>query len=55
MVPPPTPWAIDCDAERVVVEEVIRFGDSLTPGQAYRVFVNGVEITTFTASLASTQ
>ena len=55
MVPPPTPWAIDCDAERVVVEEVLRFGDFLTPGQTYRVFVNGVETTTFTAPLANTQ
>lgn len=55
MVPPPTPWAIDCDAERVVVEEVLRFGDSLSPGQTYRVFVNGVETTTFTAPLADTQ
>ncbi len=54
-VPPPTPWAIDCDAERVVVEEVIRFGDSLTPGQTYRVFVNGTETTTFTAPLADTR
>ena len=54
-VPPPTPWAIDCDAERVVVEEVIRFGDALTPGQTYRVFVNGTETTTFTAPLADTQ
>ncbi|WP_419847945.1 YbaY family lipoprotein [Candidatus Poriferisocius sp.] len=53
-VPPPTPWAIDCDAERVVVEEVIRFGDALTPGQTYRVFVNGTETTTFTAPLADT-
>ena len=55
MVPPPTPWAIDCDAERVVVEEVLRFGEELTPGQTYRVFVNGVETTTFTAPLADTQ
>ncbi len=55
MVPPPTPWAIDCDAERVVVEEVLRFGDSLTPGQTYRVFVNSVETTTFTAPLANTR
>ena len=54
-VPPPTPWAIDCDAERVVVEEVIRFGDSLSPGQTYRLFVNGTETTTFTAPLANTQ
>ncbi len=54
-VPPPTPWAIDCDAERVVVEEVIRFGDALTPGQTYRVFVNGTETTTFTAPLADTR
>ena len=54
-VPPPTPWAIDCDAERVVVEEVIRFGDALTPGQTYRMFVNGTETTTFTAPLANTQ
>ncbi len=54
-VPPPTPWAIDCDAERVVVEEVIRFGDALTPGQTYQVFVNGTETTTFTAPLANTQ
>ena len=53
-VPPPTPWAIDCDAERVVVEEVIRFGDALTPGQTYRVFVNGTETTSFTAPLANT-
>ncbi|WP_420617713.1 YbaY family lipoprotein [Candidatus Poriferisocius sp.] len=54
-VPPPTPWAIDCDAERVVVEEAIRFGDALTPGQTYTVFVNGTETTTFTAPLANTQ
>ncbi len=54
-VPPPTPWAIDCDAERVVVEEVIRFGDALTPGQTYQVFVNGNETTTFTAPLADTR
>ena len=55
MVPPPTPWAIDCDAERVVVEEVLRFGEELSPGQTYRVFVNGVDTTTFTAPLANTQ
>ena len=55
MVPPPTPWAIDCDAERVVVEEVLRFGEELSPGQTYRVFVNGTEVTTFTAPLADTQ
>ena len=55
MVPPPTPWAIDCEAERVVVEEVLRFGEELSPGQTYRVFVNGVETTTFTAPLANTQ
>ncbi len=54
-VPPPTPWAIDCDAERVVVEEVIRFGDALSPGQTYRVFVNGTETITFTAPLANTR
>ena len=53
-VPPPTPWAIDCDAERGTVEEVIRFGEALSPGQTYRVFVNGTETTTFTAPLAST-
>ena len=55
MVPPPTPWAIDCDAERVVVEEVLRFGEELSPGQTYRVFVNGVDTTTFTTPLADTQ
>ena len=54
-VPPPTPWAIDCDAEVVMVEEVIRFGDALSPGQTYRVFVNGTETTTFTAPLAATK
>ena len=53
-VSPPTPWAIDCDAERGTVEEVIRFGEALSPGQSYRVFVNGTETTTFTAPLAST-
>ena len=37
-----------------MVEEVIRFGDSLAAGQTYRVFVNGTETITFTAPLPAT-
>ena len=46
--PPPTPWAIPCDDETVTVEAVVRFGDSLSSGETYRVIANGVETVTFT-------
>ena len=47
--PPETPWAIPCADEVVTVENVVRFGDSLTSAQTYRVIANGVETVTFTA------
>ena len=46
--PPPTPWAIPCDDEVVTVDEVVRFGDSLSSGETYRVIANGVDTGTFT-------
>ncbi len=46
--PPPTPWAIPCDDEVVTVEEVVRFGDSLSSGETYRVIANGVDTGTVT-------
>ena len=55
MVPPATPWAIPCDMKEVMVDELIGFGDALTPGQTYQVIVNDTETTTFTTPLPDTQ
>ena len=48
MAPPPSPWAIPCSEDVVEVEEVVRIGSAFTPGQTYRVVVNGQETTAFT-------
>ena len=51
MTPPPTPWGLPCDEDMIQVEDVVRVTDALTPGQTYRVSVNGRHITTFTLPL----
>ena len=47
MAPPPSPDGIPCDEELVELETVIRLGDTLVPGQSYRVTVNGKGTTSF--------
>ena len=48
MQPPPTPWAIPCDEERVELDAVEQVRAELEPGQTYRVIVNDHVIATFT-------
>ena len=48
MQPPPTSWAIPCDDEVVELDAVEPIGESLEPGQTYRVIVNDQVTTTFT-------
>ena len=48
MTPPPTPWGLPCDEDLIQVEEVVRVTETLTPGQMYRVSVNGRHTTAFT-------
>lgn len=52
MQPPPTAWAIPCDEELVELDAVLPITDALEPGEPYRVFVNEVEVTTFTLPVA---
>ena len=47
MAPPPSPDGIQCDEDLVELETVIRLGDTLVPGQSYRVTVNGKATTSF--------
>ena len=48
MQPPPTPWAIPCSDSMLELETVVPIGGPFTPGQTYRVEVNGQETNTFT-------
>ena len=48
MQPPPTPWAIPCDEERVELDAVEQVRADLEPGQTYRVIVNDHVTATFT-------
>ena len=48
MQPPPTAWAIPCHEQVVELDTVIPVLESLEPGPAYRVMVNGRDTTTFT-------
>ena len=47
MQPPPTAWAIDCDAELVELDAVEHINEPLEPGETYDVIVNDVLISTF--------
>ena len=51
MTAPPTPWGLPCDEDLIEVEDIVRVTEKLTPGQAYRVSVNGRHMTTFTLPL----
>lgn len=46
--PPPAPWRIPCADDMVEVETVVPIDAPLTPGQTYRVKVNGVVTNSFT-------
>ena len=48
MTPPPAPWGIPCEEDLLEVETAVHIGSTLTPGQTYRVIVNGRETNTFT-------
>ncbi len=48
MTPPPTPWGLPCDEDLIQVEDIVRVTETLTPGQMYRVSVNGRHTTAFT-------
>ncbi|MYD65084.1 MAG: hypothetical protein F4X26_03690 [Chloroflexi bacterium] len=48
MQPPPTPWGIDCDAERLELDTYLVLGSSLVTGQTYEVVVNDVVAAAFT-------
>ena len=48
MQPPPTSWAIPCQDQVVELDAVEPIGESLEPGQTYRVVANERETTTFT-------
>ena len=45
--PPPAPWRIPCAEDVVEVETVVPIEAPLTPGQTYRVKVNGVVTNSF--------
>ena len=47
MQPPPTAWAIDCDAELVELDAVEPINEPLESGETYEVIVNGVLTSTF--------
>ena len=47
MTPPPAPWGIPCEEDLLEVETAVHIGSTLTPGQTYRVIVNGRETNTF--------
>ena len=48
MQPPPTPWAIDCDAEVMVQDTVLHVDAPLEPGETYLVVVNDHAVASFT-------
>ena len=48
MQPPPTAWAIPCDEKLVELDAVEPIGNTLEPGETYRVIVNDVATTSFT-------
>ena len=48
MQPPPTPWGIDCDKERVELDTIMVLGPSLVSGLMYEVTVNDVVAAAFT-------
>ncbi len=48
MQPPPTPWGIDCDAERVELDTILPLGPELVSGLMYEVVVNDVVAAAFT-------
>ena len=48
MQPPPTSWAIPCQEQVVELDTVESIGETLEPGQTYRVIANERETTTFT-------
>ncbi len=48
MEPPPAPWRIPCAEDVVEVETVVPIEAPLTPGQTYRVKVNGLVTNSFT-------
>ncbi len=50
MPPPPTSWAIPCQDQVVELDTIEPIGESLEPGQTYRVVANERETTTFTIS-----
>ena len=47
MQPPPTPWAIPCQDDLVELDAAEAIGESLEPGQTYRVIVNDLATSTF--------
>ncbi len=48
MQPPPTPWAISCDEERIELDVVEQVRADLEPGQTYTVIVNDQVTAAFT-------
>ena len=48
MQPPDTPWAIPCDEETVVVDEVLPIEEPLAESKGYRIIVNGQQTSSFT-------
>ncbi len=48
MQPPDTAWAIPCDEETVVVDEVLPIEEPLDEGKGYRIIVNGQQTSSFT-------
>ncbi len=48
MQPPPTSWSIPCDEQVVELDAVEPIGNTLEPGETYRVIVNDVATTSFT-------
>lgn len=47
MQPPPTAWAIPCDDDLIELDNVARTQESLKPGEAYRIIVNGQSTSSF--------
>ena len=47
MQPPPTAWEIPCHEQVVELDTVLHLGDTLRPGQSYRVIVNERVVTAF--------
>ncbi len=45
--PPPTAWAIDCDAEVVELDAVVHIDEPLETGQTYHVIVNDILTSSF--------